>query len=76
MGKLNGLMNWWSKDLGNKGTAFFYGDERPYIYQAAVITLASNFSILYGAICRSCSAVRDARDHARHEEARRPRSFQ
>jgi len=39
-GKLNGLMNWWSQDWGVKGTAFFYGNERPYIYQAAVIELA------------------------------------
>jgi hypothetical protein len=35
--KLDGLMNWWSDQWGNKGTAFFYGNELPYIYQAAVI---------------------------------------
>jgi hypothetical protein len=38
-GKLNALMNWWSKDWASMGTAFFYGDERPFIYQAAVINV-------------------------------------
>jgi hypothetical protein len=35
--KLDGLVNWWSDEWGNKGTGFFYGNELPYIYQAAVI---------------------------------------
>jgi hypothetical protein len=35
--KLDGLWNSWSEAWGNKGTAFFYGNELPYIYQAAVI---------------------------------------
>jgi hypothetical protein len=38
-GKLDALMNWWSDQWGGKGAAFFYGNERPYIYQAAVITV-------------------------------------
>jgi hypothetical protein len=35
--KLDGLVNSWSEAWDNKGTAFFYGNELPYIYQAAVI---------------------------------------
>jgi hypothetical protein len=31
------LVNSWSDDWTNKGTAFMYKEEMPYIYEAAVI---------------------------------------
>jgi hypothetical protein len=38
-GNLDALMNWWIDQWGVRGTGFFYGNERPYVYQAAVITI-------------------------------------
>lgn len=36
---LDGIMNWWSDEWGNKGTAFFETNDLPYVYEAAVINL-------------------------------------